>query len=87
MFDYLQNNGASNYDYESLENENGELRKNGNIDKTFTERKVFKYEVISGPYFPVFGLNTAIYSVNLRLQTEYRKIRTRNNFVFGHFSK
>ena len=37
MFDYLQNEGASNYDYESLENENGELRKNGNIDKTFTE--------------------------------------------------
>ena len=41
----------------------------------------------SGPYFPVFGLNTAIYSVNIRLQTEYRKIRTRNNFIFGHFSK
>ena len=25
--------------------------------------KVSKYEVISGPYFPVFGLNTQIYSV------------------------
>ena len=26
------------------------------------------------------------YSVNLRIQSEYRKIRTRNNSVFGHFS-
>ena len=26
--------------------------------KTFTAWKLFKYGVISGPYFPVFGLNT-----------------------------
>ena len=41
------------------------------------------------PYFPVFGLNTEdwIYSINLRTQSEYRKIRTRNNSVFGHFSR
>ena len=45
-----------------------------------------KYGVISGPCFPVFGLNTEIYEVNLRIQSEYRKIRTRNNSVFGHFS-
>ena len=45
-----------------------------------------KYGVISGPYFPVFGLNTVIYSVNLRIQFKYRKIRTRNNSIFGHFS-
>ena len=45
-----------------------------------------KYGVISGPYFPVSGLNTEIYSVNLRIQPEYRKIRTRNNSVFGHVS-
>ena len=25
------------------------------------------------------------YSINLRIQSEYRKIRTRNNSVFGHF--
>ena len=37
----------------------------------------------NGPYFPVFGLNTEIYS---RIQPEYRKIRTRKNSVFGHFS-
>ena len=48
--------------------------------------KVSKYEVISDSYFPVFRLNTKIYGVNLRIQPEYRKIRTRNNSVFGHFS-
>ena len=46
-----------------------------------------KYGVISGPYFPVFGLNTEIYFVNLRIQSEYRKIRTRNNSIFRHFSR
>ena len=45
-----------------------------------------KYGVISGPDFPVFGLNTEIYEVNLRIQSEYRKTRTRNNSVFGHIS-
>ena len=29
--------------------------------------KVSKYGVFSGPYFPVFELNTGIYSVNLRI--------------------
>ena len=45
-----------------------------------------KYGVVSGPYFPVFGLKTEIYGVNLRIQSEYRKIPTRNNSAFGHFS-
>ena len=49
--------------------------------------KVSKYRIISGPYFPVFGLNTEIYGVNICIQWEYRKIRTRNNPVFGHFSR
>ena len=31
----------------------------------------------SGPYFPVFGLNTKRYSVSLRIQSECGKIRTR----------
>ena len=52
-----------------------------------TACKVSKYGVISGPYFPVFGQNTDIYGVNLRIQSEHRKIRTRNNSVFGHFSR
>ena len=31
----------------------------------YTAWKVYKYGVFSGPYFPVFGLNTEIYGVNL----------------------
>ena len=46
-----------------------------------------KYGVISGPCFSVFELNTEIYGVNLRIQSKYRKMRTRNNSVFGHFSR
>ena len=48
---------------------------------------MFKYGVFSGPHFPVFGLNTEIYGVNIRIQTEYREIRTRKSSVFGHFSR
>ena len=39
--------------------------------------KVSKYGVFSCPYFSIFGLNTEIYSLNLRIQSEYMKIRTR----------
>ena len=35
--------------------------------------------VISGPCFPAFGLNMETYSVNLRIQSEYRKIRIKND--------
>ena len=48
--------------------------------------EVSKYRVFSGPYFPVFGLNTEIYRVHLRIQSEYRKLRSRKNSVFGYFS-
>ena len=51
-----------------------------------TALNVSKYGVISGPYFPLFGLNTEIYEVNLCIQSEYRKIRIRNNSVFGHLT-
>ena len=51
-----------------------------------TAWKVSKYGVFSGPYFLVFELNTEIYEVNLRIQSEYRKIKTRKYSVFGHFS-
>ena len=30
---------------------------------------------------------TEIYSINLCIQSEYKKIRTRKNSVFGHFSR
>ena len=36
--------------------------------------------------FPVFGLNAEIYSLNIRIQSKYVKIRTRKNSVLGHFS-
>ena len=35
IFNYLQNNGASNYNYESSENEIADLRNKGIIDETF----------------------------------------------------
>ena len=41
----------------------------------------------SGPYFTVFGVNSDIYSVNLRIQYECTKIGTTKNSVFGHFSR
>ena len=46
-----------------------------------------KYGVFSVPYFPVFRLNMDIFGVNLRIQSKNRKIRTRKNYVFGHFSR
>ena len=55
--------------------------------KALTAWKVPKYRVFSAPYFPVFGLNTETYSVNRRIQSEYRKIRTKKNSVFGYFSR
>ena len=44
---------------------------------TFTAWKVPRYGVFSCPYFLAFGLNTERYRVSLRIQSEYRKIRTR----------
>ena len=32
-----------------------------------------KYEVIFGPYFPVFGLNTEIYEVNFYSRSDFCK--------------
>ena len=54
--------------------------------------KIFQKEsklskVFPGPHFPVFGMNTDIYSVNIRIQSKYRKIRTRKNSVFARFSR
>ena len=51
-----------------------------------TQRENVQIQSFSGPYFPVFGLNTKIYGITLRIQSEYRRIRTRKNSVFGHFS-
>ena len=52
-----------------------------------TARKMSRYEVFSGPYFPVFGLNTEVYGVKLRIQSKYGKIQTRKNSAFRHFPR
>ena len=57
------------------------------VNKGCPAWKESKYGVISGPYVSVFGLNAKIYEVNLRIQSEYRKIQTRNNSVFEYFSR
>ena len=41
---------------------------------------------IRGYFWSVFSC-ILIYSVNLRIQSKDRKTRTRNNSVFGHFSR
>ena len=46
-----------------------------------TLRVVPKYEDFSGPYFFIFGLNTE----SVRIQSKYRKIRTRKNSVLDTF--
>ena len=52
-----------------------------------TTWNVSKYGVFSGPYFPLFWMNSENYSLNFRIQSKYRKIWTRKNAVFGHFSR
>ena len=52
-----------------------------------TAWKASKYGVFFGPYFPAFGLNTERYGVSLPIHSECGKILTRENSVFGHFSK
>ena len=55
------------------------------MEIVYTARKVSKYGVFCGPYFPASGLNTGRFRVSLRIQSECGKIRTRKNSVFGHF--
>ena len=45
------------------------------ISRTLHEK--YRYSEFSGLHFPVLGLNMKIYSVNLRIQSEYGKVRTR----------
>ena len=53
----------------------------------FTAWKMSKNGVISGLYFPAFGLNTDRYSVSAHIQSECGKVRTRNYSVFWHFAR
>ena len=48
IFNYLKNNGVSNYSYKSLENEIAELRNNGIIDRIFKVTNSIK-EVVNFP--------------------------------------
>ena len=52
---------------------------------TLREKCPSKYGVFCGSYFPVFGVNTEIYSVNLHIQSENGK--TYGPEIFGHFSR
>ena len=52
-----------------------------------TSWKLSKCGVFSGLYFLLFGLNTEMYSINLCIRSKCRKIRTRKNSVFWHFSR
>ena len=63
-----------------------DISKNSNFEEDL-QTTASKYEVISGPYFPAFGLNMERYEISLRIQSQCGKIRTRNYSVFGHFSR
>ena len=77
--DLLRNNGLH------LERVKGACTSVNVLAHFSTASKESKYGVFSGPYFPVFGLNTEIYSVNLRIQSEYPKIRIRKNSYLDTF--
>ena len=47
------------------------------LSRNFHCVKSVRIRSFSGPYFPAFGLNTEIYGVNLPIQSECGKIRTR----------
>ena len=54
---------------------------------SYWKNLLIKTGAIFGLYFYVFDLTVEIYSVNLRIQFEYRKVKTWKNSVFGHFSQ
>ena len=60
----------------------GGLEINCQFHQQYIATKLSKYGVLSGPYFPVFGLNKEIYSINLRIQSGYREIRSRKSSAF-----
>ena len=52
-----------------------------------TQWGVSKYGFFSGLYFPVFGLDTENYRVNLSIHKEYERKRTRKNSLSGQISQ
>ena len=45
-----------------------------------------KAKMLEG-HFLLFSLFSLLHAAYLRIHSEYRKIRTRKNSVFGHFSR
>ena len=54
---------------------NGKDKKTTSIDGAFSLCKRWLYAVCYSPYFPILGLNTETYGVNLRIQSECGKYR------------
>ena len=83
----LQNNSPS----ESLETQ---INKGKELI-SFSFIRIFDFHCVknvcirnfSGPYFPVFGLNTDIYPVNLHMQSEWGKMRTRKLRIWTIFTQ
>ena len=47
--------------------------------------EVSKCGVFSGPYFPVFGLNTEIYGINVHIQSDTGKYGPEKNLYLDTF--
>ena len=84
---HFQQNHSSKFCYDGVYNKKRFNLKKHVLLLISTAWKLSKYGVISSPYFPAFGLNTERCEVSFRNQCEWGKIRTRNNSVFGHFSR
>ena len=46
---------------------------------------MFEYEVFSGFYFPVLGLNVGIYSIYFLTQSKYGKLKTKEKVCTGKY--
>ena len=55
--------------------------------KSSTVWKKSKYGIFSGPHFSVCGVNSEIYFVSLRIQSEYGKIWIRKNCIWTLFTQ
>ena len=80
IFNYLQNNGASNYNYESLENEIAELRNNRIIDETFKITNPIE-EVLNFPEddVDITSENSDINCLNTQVEEKNDAIPSLNN--------
>ena len=78
MFDWVLNAPLKNLYINQLWNQS--LLNKLCLLKQYTSllrQKCSNLKIFSSPYFPVFGLNTEVYLVNLSIQSEYEKRKTR----------